>query len=77
MKQEQREEVARFRFGVISDLVGAVRLEPGAQAKLIESKSKQRYNIPLSNRTRISKSTLWRWVKCYENSNRQLSSLYP
>lgn len=77
MKQEQREEVARFRFGVISDLVGAIRLEPGETAKVIKSKSKQRYNIPYSQRTRISKSTLWRWVRLYENSNRQLSSLYP
>ena len=77
MKQEQREEVARFRFGVISDLVGAIRLEPGETAKIITNKSKQRYNIPYSKRTRISKSTLWRWVRLYENSNRQLSSLYP
>lgn len=77
MKQEQREEVARFRFGVISDLVGAIRLEPGEMAKLIQRKSRQRYNIPYSNRTRISGSTLRRWVKCYEKSDRQLSSLYP
>jgi transposase InsO family protein len=77
MNQEQREEIARFRFGVISDLVGAVRLEQGETAKLIQSKSEQRYNIPGSHRTRISKSTIWRWVRCYENSNRQLSSLYP
>ena len=77
MQQEQREEVARFRFGVISDLVGAVRLEPGEMAQLIKFKSQQRYNIPFSNRTRISKSTLHRWVRLYGNSNRQLSSLFP
>ena len=72
MKQEQREEIARFRFGVISDLVGAIRLEPGEMAKLIRKKSKQRYNIPHCFRTRISKSTLWRWVRLYEESGRQL-----
>ena len=77
MNQEQREEIARFRFGVISDLVGAVRLLPGEQAKLIRNKSQQRYNIPHSPRTRISQSTLWRWVRAYEDSNRQLASLYP
>jgi transposase InsO family protein len=77
MNQEQRENVARFRYGVISDLVGAVRLEPGESAKLIRNKSKQRYNIPYSHRTRISNSTLWRWVRRYENSGRQLSSLFP
>lgn len=46
MDQEQREEIARFRFGVISDLVGAVRLEPGEAAGIIRQKSEQRYNIP-------------------------------
>ncbi len=77
MTQEQREEVARFRFGVISDLVGAVRLDPGDMAKLIRAKGKKRYNIPHSQRTRISESTLWRWVRLYENSGRQLSALCP
>lgn len=77
MEQKQREEVARFRFGVISDLVGAIRLEPGDQAKLIAEKSEQRYNIPHSQRTRISQSTLRRWTNLYKSSNRQLSSLYP
>jgi transposase InsO family protein len=77
MQQEQREEIARFRFGVISDLVGAVRLEPGDMAKLIRAKSRKRYNIPHSQRTRISESTIRRWVRLYESSVRQLSSLYP
>ncbi|MEW6429824.1 MAG: DDE-type integrase/transposase/recombinase [Thermodesulfobacteriota bacterium] len=77
MQQEQREEIARFRFGVISDLVGAVRLGAGDMAELIRTKSRKRYNIPYSQRTRISQSTIRRWVRLYENSDRQLSSLYP
>lgn len=77
MDQQQREEVARFRFGVISDLVGAVRLEPGEAATIIREKSAQRYNIPHSHRTRISAPTLRRWIRLYENSGRQLSALYP
>ena len=77
MDHQQKEEVARFRFGVISDLVGAVRLEAGEQSTLLKEKSKQRYNIPHSHRTRISTSTIRRWVRLYESSDRQLSSLYP
>ncbi|OGZ16718.1 MAG: hypothetical protein A2494_02525 [Candidatus Lloydbacteria bacterium RIFOXYC12_FULL_46_25] len=77
MEQEQREEVARFRFGVISDLVGAVRLEPGESAQIIREKCEQRYNIPHSSRSRISEPTLRRWIVQYEKSDRKLKSLYP
>ncbi|MFZ6031429.1 MAG: DDE-type integrase/transposase/recombinase [Chloroflexota bacterium] len=77
MDQEQREEVARFRFGIISDLVGAIRLEPGETAELIRGKSEQRYNIPYSNRTRISIPTIRRWIQRYEAGGRKLSALYP
>jgi transposase InsO family protein len=77
MDQEQREEVARFRFGVISDLVGGVRLDPGEAAGIIRQKSKQRYNIPYSNRTRISEPTIRRWVRRYEEGGRKLTALYP
>lgn len=77
MDQEQREEIARFRFGVISDLVGAVRLEPGEAAGIIRQKSEQRYNIPHSDRTRISGPTIRRWILRYEAGGRKLSTLYP
>jgi transposase InsO family protein len=77
MKQEQQEEIARFRFGVISDLVGGMRLEPGEEAGIIRDKTLRRYDIPFSPRTSISASTMRRWVRLYENSGRDLKSLYP
>lgn len=77
MDREQREEIARFRFGVISDLVGAVRLEPGEAAGIIRQKSEQHYNIPHSDRTRISGPTIRRWIRQYEAGGRKLSTLYP
>ena len=77
MEKEQREEIARFRFGVISDLVGAVRLEPGEAARIIREKCEQRYNIPYSPRTRISEPTLRRWIGQYEKSGRKLTALCP
>ena len=76
MDKRQQEEVALFRFGVISDLVCA-RLDPGAMTELIRRKSRQRWNIPYSGRTRISVSTIRRWIRLYEESGRQLSALYP
>lgn len=77
MDQEQREAIARFRFGVISDLVGGVRFEPGEASRIIREKSEQRYNIPHSPRTRISEPTLRRWIWQYEKSGRKLEALCP
>ena len=76
MNEKEREEVALFRFGVISELV-CTRLESGALAELIREKSRQRWHIPGSGRTRVSGSTIRRWVRLYENSDRQLAALYP
>ena len=76
MTEKEREEVALFRFGVISDLVCS-RLEPGEMSERIREKSEQRWLIPRSCRTRIAESTIRRWVLLYRNSGRQLASLYP
>lgn len=76
MTEKQREEVALFRFGVISELVCS-RLESGEMAARIREKSEQRWHIPYSCRTRIAESTIRRWVSLYLNNNRQLASLYP
>ena len=76
MQEKQREEVALFRFGVISDLVCS-RLAPGEMAERIREKSRQRWLIPSSGRTRIAESTIRRWVSLYLGSNRQLASLFP
>ncbi len=46
MTKKQKDEVALFRFGVICDLVGTIRLKYGDAEKLIREKSKQRWNIP-------------------------------
>jgi len=77
MTDKEREDVALFRFGVISDLVGATRLDHGEFGRLVQEKSRQRWNIPYSGRTRLSTSTIRRWVALYEKSGRQLGALRP
>lgn len=76
MDDKQREEIALFRYGIISELVGS-RLEHGEFAQLVRDKSNQRWRIPYSNKTRVSQSTIRRWVTLYEANGRQLSALYP
>ena len=77
MTKKQKEEIALFRFGVICDLVGSLRLEYGDAEKLIKKKSEQSWTIPHSNRTRIAASTIRNWIKRYQESDGQFSSLYP
>jgi putative transposase len=76
MNHHQREEIALFRFGIISDLI-ASRLAPGELTRRIQEKSAQRWDIPYSNRTRLSVSTIRRWLILYERNGRELSSLTP
>ena len=76
MDDKLREDIALFRFGVISELASS-RLDPGELTGLIKKKSEQRWHIPGTSRTRISTATIRRWLRLYENSNRELSSLYP
>jgi transposase InsO family protein len=77
MTDKEREDVALFRFGVISDLVGATRLEHGERGRRIKEKAAACWNIPHSPRTRISDNTIRRWVTVYEKSGRQLDALKP
>lgn len=76
MDKKLREDIALFRYGVISELVSS-RLDPGELTQLITNKSEQRWHIPGTSRTRISTSTIRRWLRLYENSGRDLASLYP
>jgi putative transposase len=77
MTEEDKKQVAAFRFGVICDLVNGVHLEPGEQERLIRDKCARKWQIPFSTRTRISRSTILRWVRLYRQSNCKLDSLYP
>ena len=73
---EEKQKIATFRFVVIGDLV-ASNLEPGEQERLIGEKTRRKWQIPLSARTRIGRSTILRWIKLYKDSGNKIESLYP
>jgi putative transposase len=77
MTEEQKKQIATFRFGVICELVNGARLSAGEQAQLIRDKCARKWQIPYSEKTRISRGTIWRWVRRYRSSNGKLESLYP
>jgi putative transposase len=69
MTEDEKKQVAAFRFGVICDLVNGVQLASGEQEQLIREKCARKWQIPFSNKTRVSRSTILRWMRIYKNSN--------
>jgi len=77
MEDEKKEKIALFRFGVISELVGAVHLEYGDAEAVVRQLAGRRWDIPHSPRTVISASTIRRWVRLYERGGRDWRALIP
>lgn len=77
MTEEQKKEIAVFRFGVILDFVGNYKLDYGEQQKLLQDKCGRKWRIPYSHRTSLSTTTILRWVKQYREGGCKLEALYP
>jgi len=77
MTEEEKQEVAAFRFSVIHDLLDPNKLEYGEQERLLAEKCGRQWTIPCSSRTSLGKSTILSWVKAYMKGGRRLQSLYP
>jgi len=77
MTEDEKKQVAVFRYGIINEFVGGRRLDHGEQEQLLAERCAHRWFIPFSGRSRISRSTLLRWVRIYSESNNKLESLYP
>jgi transposase InsO family protein len=77
MRQDQKKQIAVFRFGVIHEFVGGAVLDYGEQQRLLRDKCARKWQIPYSNRTRISRAAMLCWIKRYKESAGKLESLYP
>jgi len=77
MTEDEKKQVAVFRFGVISDFVNGSFLSRTQRNILMRDKCARKWQIPFSEKTRISKGTIFRWIRLYTNSNGNLTSLYP
>ena len=77
MNDEQKKQVAVFRFGVISDFVSPTRLGWGERARLIKDKCERSWQIPFSHRTRLCPATIRSWIRAYEKAGQTIESLYP
>ena len=52
-------------------------LDYGEQERLLREKCARKWQIPYSNRTRISRAAMLSWIKQYKESGGKLESLYP
>jgi transposase InsO family protein len=77
MDEEQKKQVAIFRFGVISDFVSPARLDWGERARLLKEKCARQWQIPFSTRTRLSAATIRSWIRAYERGGQRLEAIYP
>jgi transposase InsO family protein len=77
MTEDQKKRVAVFRFGVIHDLINGHDAGDGSQEELLRQKCARRWEIPCSEKTRIGRSTILRWVRLYRLGNGKIESLYP
>ena len=77
MTEKEKQTVAIFRFSVIHEVVGGARLSRKGQKRLLREKCARKWDIPYSDRTRISYSAIRRWIRMYNESGGQLESLYP
>ena len=77
MDDEKKKQIALFRFGVISQLLGLKKTEKGERERLLREIAQAEWDIPESTRTTISRSTAYAWLKQYESGGGKLEALYP
>ncbi len=75
MIEDEKQQVAVFRFGVISDFVNGAELNRAQRRQLLADKCARKWHIPCSTKTRLSKGGFLRWIRLYTNSSGKLSSL--
>ncbi len=77
MEEKHKIDVAVFRHSVIHDFVGGIKLDHGEKERLLREKCGRKWVIPHSDKTSISRGTIQRWIKFYQESGNRLESLYP
>jgi transposase InsO family protein len=77
MDEEQKKQVAVFRFGVIADFVTGAHLTRGEKRRLLRDKCARKWEIPFSARTFIGISTIRDWIVRYQGAGGNLEALYP
>jgi len=76
MEKILAERIALFRFGVIAPLVDR-HLSRGERERILNEIAAGTWQIPGSQRTSIGRSTVVKWLACYQRSGGDIESLKP
>ena len=76
-ENDKKMETATFRFGLIAEFVAGARLGYGERARLLREKAARSYKIPHSSSTRVSVSTLKKWIDDYKRAGNRIEGLFP
>lgn len=77
MDKELRDQIALFRFALISPLVSRKGMSRGEQEARIKEITARTWEIPGSPRSSIARSTVLRWLFLYKRGGERLESLSP
>jgi transposase InsO family protein len=77
MLEKQKNEIATFRFGVICDFVNNPSMGHGHKEALLKEKCARKWSIPFSDKTRLSRSTIRRWIALYKSGGNKIEALFP
>jgi transposase InsO family protein len=77
MTEDEKMQSAVFRFGVISDFVTGAQMSRAEKRRLMREKCARKWQIPFSQKTRLTISTINRWCRLYKDNNGDLKSLQP
>ena len=65
MTEDEKMQVAIFRYSVISDFVNGIDMSRGEKSRLMRDKCERKWSIPFSQKTRISRESINHWIRIY------------
>jgi len=65
MTEDEKMEVAVFRYSVISDFVNGIEMSRAEKSRLMGDKCERKWPIPFSQKTRISRESINSWIRIY------------
>jgi len=77
MEKTLREQIALFRFGLISTLMVQKDMGRGEQEQRIREITSRSWDIPGSPRSSIGRSTVLRWIELYRRGGCDVRALEP
>ena len=75
MTEDEKMQVAIFRYSVISDFVNGIDMSRIERRLLMREKCQRKWQIPFSQKTRINKETIRHWMRLCKGDN--LKALLP